>query len=68
MAISETDILAIEAKAVEIALRGVTEVVVGDRTHKFTDPVKLFEFTRILRANNLDDIYGGRIPLTMGGV
>ena len=67
MSYSAADIAAIKAKAVEIAKRGVSEIVVGDRTHKFSSPQKMLEFAESLEASNLDNTYSGRIPITMGG-
>ena len=66
MTITQAQIDAIEATAIANATRGVSEVTVGDRTHKFSSPVLMWEFVNKLKNSLIDDTYGGRVNLTMG--
>jgi len=54
----------IQAKAVEIAKRGVAEVQVGDRRHRFSDPNLLLDVADRLNADALDATFGGMLPVT----
>ena len=49
----------LQARADEIAYRGVKRIQVGDRSHTFFSPKELREDARMAAADDLDAEYGG---------
>ena len=63
MAFTSAEILAVKAKAQEIAARGVTYVQVGDRQHRFESVKALMEFAQWMESENASDTHGGMLDI-----
>lgn len=66
MSYTTAQVAAVRQKAYEIAVRGVTYVMVDDRQHRFTDPEKLEAFALTMEAQILDEEFGGMIDIKFG--
>jgi len=63
MSYTAAQIASVRAKAVEIAIRGVTYIQIGDRSHKFTSAMELEKFALQMEGQMLDDTHNGLIDI-----